>query len=663
MKDKNLFGILVASALLSTTMPVMAADVTDDKEKVLPPVLVAAQKEKKMEEKKPQEPVYSRLTVPESAQTGTETFTREDIENMHPKDVFEVLEKGLGMVNTYQGRKGLDFSQSRGGGSNIGIIIDGIYMPGSQSSRILVNFPVELIETVTIVRDGSALTLGPLTALSSAQGAPNQGFVIITTQKPSKKQNEVKVGYGTFNTEKVHLSHGDKIGDYYYDMAYTKNKTDGKDNWYNASHSDSVYLKGGYEGKDFSSNISFYSDHSAREFQRGTLPNGTLENSKWKYDPLNSCMFSIDAAKKWNAHHTTALSFGYSAVTDTMVTATFGSTTRPTYQAESNRVNEFNLWHTISSNKDTMRIGMQQIRWHSPNGELSYAKKEQQEELYGYYVFDEHKVSDKLTLDGGMRLDKHHITVGTAMSGKKIADVWAGDATSYSLGAAYKLDNVYKLSTNFTYSKQPTDEFIKILNNKVVDPEVRKKYEVGIKANYHKGLNATLTAFYYDIDNYKLLVGTQGTGANLVNIYDSANVGRKGIELGFNGQLSEQWSYNLGYSYMNSSNATDNSQIPRNTYTMRLNYKHKDINANLSVQKMGDFIGGTMPGLGVGVTTSAPVGDFTRVDVNVSKAINKDVKINLYGRNLTNQQYATIYKTGYYYDPGATYGIEYSVKY
>src|ERR1035437_5168031 len=40
-----------------------------------------------------------------SAEAGTETFSREDIQALEPKDVFDLLDKAVGLNVTYQGRK------------------------------------------------------------------------------------------------------------------------------------------------------------------------------------------------------------------------------------------------------------------------------------------------------------------------------------------------------------------------------------------------------------------------------------------------------------------------------------------------------------------------------------------------------------------------------
>ncbi|MGL5513931.1 MAG: TonB-dependent receptor plug domain-containing protein, partial [Sporomusa sp.] len=119
---KKAASAIVLSTLVNIATPAWAEEPSDTKEYDLPRVVVMGQ------EIAEETPVYSRLAIPESSKAATETFTREDIEAMHPKDVLEVLERGAGFIGTRWGAKGYYNIQGRGGDS-IGIVIDGIYFP------------------------------------------------------------------------------------------------------------------------------------------------------------------------------------------------------------------------------------------------------------------------------------------------------------------------------------------------------------------------------------------------------------------------------------------------------------------------------------------------------------------------------------------------------
>jgi hypothetical protein len=64
------------------------------------------------------------------------------------------------MAVSFQGRQHMDFASMRGG--SFQVILDGVYM--SQTDRLLATLPVQLVESMTIVRDSTALSIGPLAA-------------------------------------------------------------------------------------------------------------------------------------------------------------------------------------------------------------------------------------------------------------------------------------------------------------------------------------------------------------------------------------------------------------------------------------------------------------------------------------------------------------------
>jgi len=107
----------------------------------------------------------------------------------------------------------------------------------------------------------------------------------------------------------------------------------------------------------------------------------------------------------------------------------------------------------------------------------------------------------------------------------------------------------------------------------------------------------------------------------------------------------------LGYSFITSTYSADNG-YPTNALSLQLDYKHKDYEANITAKNVGAYNSDLIV-----------LGDYTVIDATLTKKIDKYSKISLYGRNLTNQKYATAYVGGYFYDVGTVVGIEFSRKF
>ena len=136
--------ILTATMLLFFLATVVKAAETDNTEvQVLPPVVVSEShwtssswSADKIEEL----PAHERFAIPQSAEATQQIFTQEDIEEMRPDDVYDLIDSAMGMSIMRQGARVHNFAKSRG--DTVNIIIDGVYLSSSEARRILGDLPV-----------------------------------------------------------------------------------------------------------------------------------------------------------------------------------------------------------------------------------------------------------------------------------------------------------------------------------------------------------------------------------------------------------------------------------------------------------------------------------------------------------------------------------------
>ncbi len=609
-------------------------------------------------------PSYSRLSLPESS-TAESVFTAKDIEIINPETVFDMIALAPNIIRTFSTPMNPDGLRSRGG-EIIGLIIDGIYIPSTQSTRMLENFPVTIIDSIRIVRDSTALTLGPLSTISSSTKKPNaavEGYIIITTKRPKQKSREIRLEYDTAQTMQASGALGDVKNEWYYSFAFNHVDTPEWDDHNDAEKSDSFHLRSGYTGERFLANISLYADLANWECAR--LDNdGVLGEAIWKFEPSNTFMFNFDMARLWNKNNTTTFSFGYSQVKSTLLedyTDKNASVLKHGEYTEwhlDEKVLEYNVGHTLSMASNRLKIGAQAIFWDMLDMQ-GWQYRDKEEEGFGFYITDEYWVNQKLTLDAGVRIDRRHTI---KQNDPNFDDTWAENNTSFAFGPAYRFNSVYKLTSRFSYSHQPAyDWLLKNDDSKSFDSDTRRKYEVGISADYGTAFNLGCSLFYYDIKNYKYVAKSQSNSVTgeIDYYYDSADITQKGLEIGVSGELSDHFSYNATYAYLNIDDLSVSRTLPKNSATVILNYKNGDYNCNVTTKHLGEYSQSSTNGDGLG--------DYVRVDLSVSKRLADKSKITLYGRNITDDQYAEAYMngvvsgmSGYLYNRGAILGIEYS---
>jgi len=619
---------------------------------------------------KPESP-YS---VTESSQLQTEVITREEIEAIHPQTVWEILEQVPGIEVTYQGRQHLEFSNVRGTGS-FGIILDGVYI--TQVDRVIASLPVDTIESVTVVRDATALTLGPLTNFGSTTGASNQGFILIKTKRASKLEGGFVGSAGTFDAQKYGLSLGSKSGNFDYRVAGTYDYCDGKPGWNMQTRNTSILFRGGYTGSSFDADLLYFKGHGKRNMEWGQIliPTGndwskvgTLSASAFNLYRLDPEMVALNLTKRWTPSQATTFNFAYNGIGIVVDTsATSHATPQNTYGTT------FSLRHVITSQFNIFKVGVQHLTYLSPLAQAGGSPPHDDEAMNSLFLQDEYKLlGGRLTLDGGLRADRKTYNNGYLKGTGSAVD--AKVAPAYSFGASYKPCTVITLTGRFAYTENSKGSYQVSPTGAALPSEKRKKYEVGLLANLHSAFNPSVTAYYYDTKDQA--VGTTALDPNStsttkvasyidpatgeeVDFVTTASVVTHGLESSVSGQIVRPLNYRLSWSYVTTDNATTNASMSRHLASGSLRYKQGGFGANVSAHYAGPKNRSSSP-LGV---FYYELGDYTRVDANVDygfKAYGRDAKVTLYGRNFGDTQYATRYVTGAYRDPGFTYGVQFA---
>jgi hypothetical protein len=260
--------------------------------KALPEITVNAADDGFREELSPESP-RNAFRLPVSSISHTQIITREEIQQLRPRDVFQLLDNATGVIATQGSRKGFSSLTIRGD-SNFRYIVDGAYLQPTMASRMMSALPVMAIEQVKVVRGGSTLTMGPMSGSTSPGGAPVDGFIIITTRKQTKDGGQARVAGETYNGVKADLLYGKTFGNSdnkgYVQGLISHSSSNGPgdtlDNGlsYNRSRetTDGMF-KGGYTGNGLIVDFMTYQDGGSF-----AIPNANSHgtgNGDWVMDP------------------------------------------------------------------------------------------------------------------------------------------------------------------------------------------------------------------------------------------------------------------------------------------------------------------------------------------------------------------------------------------
>lgn len=621
--------------------------------------------------------------VERTAQFDTEIITQEDIQVQNPKDIFDLLNKTAGLDLTYQGRKSPFFINMLGGG-NITYILDGAILPPS-SNRILQKIPMIAIEEIQIVKSSTALTIAPTISVgASNSGAGNNiGFIIIRTKQPKKTEGIVTTYYEkseshpSANGQSVYVgttfSKSNNLSGYAGGMVSRYDRPSNKD-WFDGSDAQSGMINGGLTYNKLKLNMMAYKDEGTFEMQKGVKIDGTIDSTEWYYDPLKTNILSFDGNIQWTNDQITLFSLSNSKYEHTEHSSYIGN-----YEE---KTQTYSLRHNMTFNDTLIQLGSQIANSDGEGANLSSRYNKYDTTIYGYAVSVEQSLfNDSLILNAGYRYDQKEIKDSAASSNLNTYnknlnannDVDLAPAKLYAVGATYKFNEIYKINSRYMKANEGGGDFDLVTqNNTPLHESNQNRWELGVEGDFNKAFNTTITYFDVDIENEKSATTNtyKDSYGNLLYYYTESDNTRNGLEFAINGKFNNDLThYKLSYTKMltneskNSSGTTDNiaQTIPEDLYTASLSHSFDQYTFNVSAKKASAY---TSSISAMGTSQNVNLGDYTRIDTNISKDFELfgfDSVFKVYGRNITDEQYATRYTTGYYYDRGRVVGAEFTL--
>lgn len=630
--------------------------------------------------------------VESSARFSTEVLTREDIQDLQPSDIFDLLDKATGLNITYQGRKHPFFVNQRGGGS-FTYIIDGAVLPPS-TDRILYKFPPAAIEQMQIVRGSTSLTLGPsipIGASNSGSGL-NTGFIIIRTKQPEKTEAVL-----SGSAEKATGSHpaatsasvyagtdmggegGSKVGGHIGILAAYMDRP-GDESWFDGRSSKSLMGNTGLRAGKVNINAMAYTDRGSFEMQRGIAMDGTLSDVKWYYDPLETTVFSGDMAVQWSPNQTTLLNLYKVQYEQTEHNDSFISAATITKEYEE-ETSGLGLRHNACFFDNTLLQLSGQIsrsKGFGPNLSKGYNKYDTT--ITGWAASVEQKFLDgDLVLDAGFRQDYKHID--NSSSGKNSAaandnannDIDMAPTDIFALGAHWRLIDLLTLDGRYYHGEQGTvGDFDMRSETGELHPENQDRIEVSLAADPASYFRPALTWFSIEAENAKSAANnTYDLDGATYYYYTESDELRRGVELLIQGRIKKNTTYTISWTRMLDNETTSDGvttdtigvKNPENLYSLVLGHRWRAYKANFSIKKVDGWITSGSP---MGTMQTGGLGDYTRVDANIQREFELNkllLTVSLFGRNLLDEHYSTRYVTGFYPDRGLTVGMDFSLAY
>jgi len=463
------------------------------------------------------------------------------------------------------------------------------------------------VDRVEVIRGPGSILYG-----SNAMG----GVINIITKKQSKEglSGNANIMYGSYNTQKYMASAGYKKEKLSLFASINHDQTDGhrQNSEFNITNG---YLKLNYQ---INSNIFVNSDLSLAYFKASDPGPDTINAIPGSKIDIKRGYWSFTVDNNYEKHSGSVklfYNFGEHNITDGFhsLDANYG----------------LNIYESIKLFKgNNLTIGADYLNYgglaenEKAMGGQGMIFKDTTVYDAGIYAFLQQTIFERLTINGGLRMQKHQVY------GKE----WIPAG-----GLAYKLSgsSTFKLSVAKGF-RSPTIQELYIWNHNInLSPATIMSYETGLlQSFFNNKLKLELTGYIVKGDNLIISVPMAG-------LQNAGEVHNIGIEFAANSNLSESLGFNLTYSYINMKSPV--YATPKHHLFLSGNYHMNKWLLTTNIQYVNH--------LDTDPSSKISYQNYVLLNFKISYKIWKYAELFITAENILNQEYEN---NRYYSMPGVT---------
>jgi outer membrane cobalamin receptor len=580
-----------------------------------------------------------------SLQTATSQIDKLEIEKQGAKTVVDALNYVPGAWTETRGRKEKQLFSVRGQRYPYPeYAIDGALF------REFIEVPyflsAEDVERIEVLRSSAAL----LTGISGLAGVVN-----IIPREYEKRETRWLAEYGSMNSYRVHIAHGQKVGDFSYGLGLGDSHTDGPEGRHGAEKMLNLFANTTWNPGKFSIRGTALFSEGKRDLVQAEPPAAAqYRTALQRYDPVQDVAGSLKILYRPVDWASTQIIIGYSNHHNKFIDDTNGI---PQESHDYDHEWNLNLIQAFAASKqNVLRIGTNYNHWIAPYGKRFYSGRRTDLETCSVAVTDEQSIG-RLLLDGGLRYQRTYINEygafnieGTANAFKNvpsIRNVWQPGEPSGSAGATYYLTPKLSLRANFLSGViEPRNG---ILTAKMSEPvnEHRQMWDLGFRLIRDTIGEFTLTGFYLRQKNAIVLSGsTAKVNGQLVELYLNRDQNSKGLEFEFKsrpliGNISAFFNMTAmdPQARFNISMSRD-TETPQAIMSAGVLGKMRGFDYNIFWKYMSSYANSRFADPAV----PQPLGDFHAVNLTVGRMLdhNEKIRICFEAVNIGNSRYSTV---------------------
>jgi outer membrane receptor protein involved in Fe transport len=390
------------------------------------------------------------------------------------------------------------------------------------------------VERVEVLRSSATLLTGV---------AGLVGIVNIVPREYERRETSWLAEYGSLNSYRVHVSHGQRIGELSFGLGLGGSHTDGPE----ARHGSETVLNlfGNAKWKPLRAlsihTTAFYAQGKRELVQAEPPAAAQFRTALQRFDPMRTLSGNVKVLYRSADWASTQFTVGYGNRHNSFVAET-GSTSQVTHDYDDEW--NLNLVQALALTKrNVVRVGADYNHWIAPYGKRFYSGRRSDLETYSLAIVDEHNFG-RLLLDGGLRYQRTYINEygafninGSSQGFNRVLPIvnqWEPAQVSGSLGATCYLTSKLALRGNFLTGVVEPRRGTLTTDMKAPVPEHRTMIDAGLRLARDPVGELSLVGFFIKRKDAIALSGaTRTINGRIMELYFNRDQDSKGIEFDF----------------------------------------------------------------------------------------------------------------------------------
>ena len=655
MLTRFIFFVCLISFLIIST-PALAGEpnVPDESEShTLPEVTVTAPGDTDYTMLPERDLIERPFTESPGLETSTSVVGRKEIEQMHAYSVVDAMKYVPGAWTETRGRKVKSFFSVRGQRYPYpGYLIDGAWF--REFHEIDYYLSAVNFDRIEVLRSSSALLLGP---------GSMTGMINLIPRDYEKKETHIDSLYGTHNTYRGSVTHGDIGNGFNYGVSAGYYHTDGSSGMNARENMTNLFARFQHQlTEDLTLTWTNFGLIGDRQLKLAEPPAQlTLQTRKDSFEPMNTYLTVIKLRHEPDDESSTELIGNYGGRRFDGHRVGSSDWLEEDYEYGGSLIHSRKL-----SPENTLRFNFLYNRWITPTGKRFYVGNPGDIRTYSGAIVDDHDFG-RLNVSLGYRYTREHIKefggfnvegqAGPLGDVNAIDDDWGGPLHTVNAGASYELTTDVSLFGNAAWGQLSTQPGLLTTDLEKPGDEDRYKFDLGVKKNFDIA-QVSVTGFFVRQDNAALvsrqkILAPDGLEYALFEEGDRKNYGveldvktnrfENGLQLFFNATAMKTKRTVSG------SWETDN-EIPDFVIGGGASYLLGKFDLALFVKSVSHYEnerflpGGSPP---------APLGDYVDLSLQLTYKHDKNTYFFIRSENITDDEYSTV--PGYPHDGALFY--------